>query len=166
MYRALPVCKIQSYKKRRQIQNDLNVKPVNLCLLIGRSGSTSTHLRSGMRFGIGRIVIVISEAPTAGSLSKDQQGHSNDEQDHGQNNTNNDTNHATFQISVIIWTINIDSHSISVLRQLVALNHFAFDVKGEPTIGGIGINALTANESKNQTKIVQDQEYLLFQDLQ
>ena len=102
-----------------------------------------------MRFGIGRIVIIISEAPTAGSLSKDQQGHSNDEQDHGQNDTNNDTDHATFQISVIIWTINIDSHSISILRQLVALNHFAFDVKGEPTIGGIGVNALTENESKN-----------------
>ena len=49
------------------------------------------HLQSGMRFGIGRIVIVISEAPTAGSLSKDQQGHSNDKQDHGQNDTNDDT---------------------------------------------------------------------------
>ena len=119
-----------------------------------------------MRFGIGRIVIIISETPTAGSLSKDQQGHSNDEQDHGQNDTNNDTDHATFKISVIIWTINIDSHSISILRQLVALNHFAFDVKGEPTIGGIGINALTEKESKNQVKVVQDQVYLLFQDLQ
>ena len=119
-----------------------------------------------MRFGIGRIVIIIREAPTAGSLSKDQQGHSNDEQDHGQNDTNNDTDHATFQISVIIWTINIDSHSISVLRQLVALDHFAFDVKGEPTIGRIGINTLTEKVSKNQVKLVQDQEYLLFQDLQ
>ena len=106
-----------------------------------------------MRFGIGRIVIIISEAPTAGSLSKDQQGHSNDEQDHGQNDTNNDTDHATFQISVIIWTINIDSHSISVLRQLVALNHFAFDVEGKSTIGGIGINTLTEKQSKKLKEI-------------
>ena len=45
-------------------------KPVNLWLLIG-----TPHVRSGMRLGVSRVLVVVSKAPATGSFGKDKQSH-------------------------------------------------------------------------------------------
>lgn len=117
-------------------------KPVNLLLLAGWRRIIGIDATGpGVGLGLVNIIVFVGEAPSAGGFGKNQQSNSDDQQDHCEDDTNYHSNHAAFEVAIVMYASNVHTHFSSLLvGRPQTLSDFASDVKRDHPVARVGID--------------------------